>query len=131
MIGMPRADRLHAVKLFRQHPAHQKMRPGKWAEREPIFGPRLHSGIKPFRPPNHVAGSAPGFIPAGQQRGQAFRIGHRAPEIERDGRSTGRDGGQDGGTFPAANFSRAAARFGDFKQFRRRAQPRRVMGVKR
>ena len=131
VIRMPCPDRLHPVKLFRQHPAHQKMRPGERAEREPIFRARLYGLIKPFRAADHEARGATSLIPACQQRGQAFCIGHGAAKIQGDRHRAGRDGGEDRGTFSAADFGFVAARFGDFDKLWRRAQPRRVMGVKR
>ena len=118
---MPRSDRLHPIELFRQHPAHQKMRPGKRAEREAIFRPRLHGLIKPFRAADHETRRAPGLIPAGQQRGQAFRIGHGAAKVQGYRHGASREGGEDRGTFAPADFGIAAARFGDFDKLRRRA----------
>jgi len=118
---MPRSDRLHPVKLFRQHAPHQEMRPGERAEREAIFRPRLHGLIKPLSPANHKACAAPGFIQAGEQRGQAFRIGHGAAKIQGDRHCTRGDGGEDGSAFSPADFGIAAARFGDFDKLRRRA----------
>lgn len=121
VIGMPRSDRLHPIKLFRQHPAHQKMRPGERAEREPIFRPRLHRLIQPFRTADHEARCPPGLIPTRQQRGQAFGIRRGAAKIQGNGDRAGRDGAKDGRTLSPPDFSGAAARFGDFNQFRRRA----------
>ena len=127
---MPTPDRLHPIKLFRQHAAHQKMRPSERTQREPIFRPRLHGLVQPLRPANDEAGATPGFIPACQQRGQAFRIGHGAAKVQGNGHCGGRDGAQDGSAFAAADFGFTAARFGDFDQFGRRAQTRCVMRVK-
>ena len=118
---MTTPDRLYPVKLFSQHAAHQKMRPGERAQRETIIRPRLHSGIKPLCPANDAAGAAPGFIPPCQQRGQAFRIGHGAAKVQGNGHCAGRDGAQECGAFAAADFGFTAARFGDFDQFGRRA----------
>ena len=107
------------------------MRPGERAEREAIFRPRLHGRIKPLRAADHEACRAPRFIPARQQRGQAFGIGHGAAKVQGHRHRTRGDGGEDSCTFAPADFGFAATRFGDFDQIRRRAQPRRVMGVKR
>ena len=128
---MPRPDRLHPVKLFRQHAPHQKMRPGERAERKPIFRPRLHRGIKPLSAPDHETHRAPGLIPARQQRGEGFGIGRGATKVQSHWHRSIRDGGKDRRPLSSADFGGAAARFGDFDQFGRRAQPRRVMGVKR
>ena len=83
MIGVVLADRLGAIELFGQHPAHQEMRPGQRAECDPVVGARSDGGVEPLRPADDEARRAPGILPAREQGREAFAVGLLAAEVER------------------------------------------------
>ena len=80
MIGVAGKDGAGAIKLFKQHDAHQLMRPGGGAKGEPELGPFARLGARPSAPPmiKHTAArsSARHFA---QQRRQAPRLSRLSP----------------------------------------------------